>query len=167
MSAKKSAEREIIYFLFKDRTLLYAHTFFYVLLFITYRIVMAFNYNLYRSYSNNFESLIVILLVATLSVQVILFLSMLIKLFTKPKTHQLTSFLGLFIGIFICFIWFVILIAYFQINDQSWGLNGIGFMLVSFFPCVSSIGSYILLIIIKVIRSGIYLLIDNQNHIST
>lgn len=154
MSAKKNAERGIIYVLTKDRTLLYAHTFFYVLMFITYRIVIAFNYNHYRSYSDKFESLIVIFLITTLSVQVILFLSMLIKLFTKPKTHQLTSFLGLFIGIFICLIWFVILITYFQINDQSWGLNGIGFMLVSFLPCVSSIGGYILLIIIKVIRRG-------------
>lgn len=164
MAAQKKSELEIIYFLFKDRNLLYAHGFFYVLLFLTLRISMEFiGTSYYGKYSDNFDTLIIIFIVATLLVQVILFLSMLIKLFTKPNTHQLTSFLGLFIGIFVCFIWFGILIAYFQINDSSWGLNGLSFLLFSFLPCVTSIGGYILLIIIKAIRSGIYLLINKQN----
>lgn len=158
MSARKYSEKEIINFIFKDRHLLYAHGFFYVFMFIIFRISMGFGRGSFQSYSENFDPFIIIFLVATLSLQVILFLSMLIKLFTKPNTHQLTSFLGLFIGIFICFIWFGILMAYFNYN--SWGLKGLGFMLLSFLPCVSSIAGYILLLFIKVIRSSIYLLIN-------
>lgn len=163
MAVKKNCELGMIHFLFKDRNLFYAHGFFYVLMFIIFRISMEFGRGGFHSYSENFDPFIIIFLVATLTVQVILFLSMLIKLFTKPNTQKLTSFLGLYIGIFVCFIWFAILVAYFENNDNSWGFNGLGFMLLSILPSVSSICGYILLILIKAIRSGICLLINKQN----
>ena len=156
MVAKK-LKLEIIYFLFKDRNLLYALGFFYVLMLMIFMFCLEFRYD-----SIYFGTFIIILFVATISVQVILFLSMLIKIFSKPNTHQLTSFLGLFIGIFVCFIWYAILKGYFEIS--YWGLNGIGLQIVSYLPCVLSIYGYILLIFIKVIRSCIYLLVKKQNN---
>lgn len=157
MVAKKKTKLEIIYFLFQEHNLLYALGFFYVLMLIIFRFYMEFaNHFIYF-----FDIFITFLFVMTLTMQVILFLSMIIKTFTKPNTHQLTSFLGLFIGIFVCFIWCAILVIYFKISN--WGFNGIGFMIASFLPCVLSICGYILLIFIKVIRSGFYLLTKKAN----
>ncbi|OCG08060.1 hypothetical protein A9G13_07640 [Gilliamella sp. wkB178] len=164
MPSREGSQLKIIYFLFKDQTLLSVHACFYVLLFITYRIVAGFSYDVYRSYHETFDSFISIFLIATLSVEVILFFSMLIKLFTQPKTHQLTSFMGLFIGAFICFIWLAIVVYYHLITDDHWGWSiGLDFAVTTLLPCVISIGGFILLLFIKALRSGIYRLINQQN----
>lgn len=168
MPSKKCTVLKLTHFLFKDRTLLCAHAVFYAFMVITYRIDVGFNYD---NYDNNLDNFIAIFFYATILVEVILFFSMLMKLFTKSKTHQLTSNLGLFIGVSICVFWFGILLAYFAFTAtiiEPWRENNqIGFTLISLFPWVSSACGYILLIFIKAIRSFICQLCKNQNCTST
>ncbi|MWN05692.1 hypothetical protein [Gilliamella sp. Pas-s95] len=104
----------------------------------------------FDSYSNIYFPIIYLFLGLTLLIEVVLFVLMLIKLFTEPNTCQFTSFLGLFFSELFCIFWGGA--VYFSAVAYSIGLNELFVFLCAFlFPVISGL-AYGILFIIKVLR---------------
>ena len=82
--------------------------------------------------------------------EIVFFLIQLIKFFIIPKTHVLTSFLGLFCGLIFSFCWFGILYFYFEYVSN--GYDDIGFIIAMFIPALGCFIGYIILVLIKILR---------------
>ncbi|KES15790.1 Phosphate transporter family [Gilliamella apis SCGC AB-598-P17] len=137
----------VIKYLLKDSVLIGLFFLFYFSMDITYYVVLE---NRHSFISNIGKPIVDILLVIAVVVEIIFFLSMLIKLFVVNSTHLLTSFLGLILGLTFSFIWLFILYVYFvQYNGGGW--DGLGFLVWAFLPAIGSFISYIILILIRML----------------
>ncbi|MWN31036.1 MULTISPECIES: hypothetical protein [unclassified Gilliamella] len=68
----------------------------------------------------------------TALIGIVFFILMLVKLFTEPKTHKLTSFSGLIIGEIFCIFWFYFVSRGFNTLNSGWDYV-IAFLYVSIF----------------------------------
>ncbi|OTQ34263.1 hypothetical protein B6C97_03580 [Gilliamella apis] len=114
---------------------------------ITYYVVLE---NRHSFISNIGKPIVDVLFAIAVVVEIIFFLSMLIKLFVVNSTHWLTSYLGLIFGLAFSFVWLFILYVYFD-QYHSWGWNGFGFLGWAFLPAIGSFISYIILILIRML----------------
>jgi hypothetical protein len=96
---------------------------------------------------------VTILLFISVGIEIIFFLLMLIGLFVNPKTYWLTSFEGLILGLVFSCLWMIILCAYFNVYDSSWGMKGITFLVYMFIPAIGSFVCYLFLILIAIIQN--------------
>ena len=92
--------------------------------------------------------------------EIVFFLIQLIKLFIIPKTHVLTSFLGLFCGSVFSFCWLGILYFYFEYVSN--GYDDIGFIIAMFIPALGCFFGYIILVLIKILRCLYYFFLVKQ-----
>ncbi|MWN31037.1 MULTISPECIES: hypothetical protein [unclassified Gilliamella] len=83
-------------------------------------------------------------------IEAILFVLMLIKLFTEPNAHTLTSFLGLIIGETFCICWYYFIGYGFNLLEFGWDYF-IAFLYVIAFP-FSGCLAYGMLFIVKALR---------------
>ena len=134
-------------YLFKDSVLIGLFFIFYFSMDITYYVVLE---NRHSFISNIGKPIVDVLFAIAVVVEIIFFLSMLIKLFVVNSTHWLTSYLGLIFGLAFSFVWLFILYVYFnQYNGGGW--DGLGFLVWAFLPAIGSFISYIILILIRML----------------
>ena len=137
----------IMKYLFKDSVLIGLFFIFYFSMDITYYVVLE---NPHSFISKIGKPTVDILFAIAVVVEIIFFLSMLIKLFVANSTHLLTSYLGLILGLAFSFIWLFILYICF-VRFHSWGWNGFGFLGWAFLPAIGCFMSYIVLILIRML----------------
>ncbi|WP_133052253.1 hypothetical protein [Gilliamella apis] len=137
----------VIKYLLKDSVLIVLFFIFYFSMDITYYVVLE---NRHSFISNIGKPIVDVLFAIAVVVEIIFFLSMLIKLFVVNSTHWLTSYLGLIFGLAFSFVWLFILYVYFD-QYHSWGWNGFGFLGWAFLPAIGSFISYIILILIRML----------------
>ena len=136
-----------IKYLLKDSVLIGFFFIFYFSMDITYYVVLE---NRHSFISNIGKPIVDVLFAIAVVVEIIFFLSMLIKLFVVNSTHWLTSYLGLIFGLAFSFVWLFILYVYFnQYNGGGW--DGLGFLVWAFLPAIGSFISYIILILIRML----------------
>ena len=136
-----------IKYLLKDSVLIGFFFIFYFSMDITYYVVLE---NRHSFISNIGKPIVDVLFAIAVVVEIIFFLSMLIKLFVVNSTHWLTSYLGLILGLAFSFVWLFILYVYFdQYNSGGW--DGLGFLVWAFLPAIGSFISYIILILIRML----------------
>ena len=139
----------VIKYLLKDSVLIGLFFIFYFSMDITYYVVLE---NRHSFISNIGKSIVDVLFVIAVVVEIIFFLSMLIKLFVVNSTHLLTSYLGLILGLVFSFVWLFILYVYFvPYNGAGW--YGLKFLVWAFLPAIGSFMCYIILIFIKMLYS--------------
>ena len=137
----------VIKYLLKDSVLIVLFFIFYFSMDITYYVVLE---NRHSFISNIGKPIVDVLFTIAVVVEIIFFLSMLIKLFVVNSTHWLTSYLGLIFGLAFSFVWLFILYVYFnQYNGGGW--DGLGFLVWAFLPAIGSFISYIILILIRML----------------
>ncbi|MBI0155619.1 MULTISPECIES: hypothetical protein [Gilliamella] len=137
----------VIKYLLKDSVLIGFFFIFYFSMDITYYVVLE---NRHSFISNIGKPIVDVLFTIAVVVEIIFFLSMLIKLFVVNSTHWLTSYLGLIFGLAFSFVWLFILYVYFnQYNGGGW--DGLGFLVWAFLPAIGSFISYIILILIRML----------------
>ena len=137
----------VIKYLLKDSVLIGLFFIFYFSMDITYYVVLE---NRHSFISNIGKPIVDVLFTIAVVVEIIFFLSMLIKLFVVNSTHLLTSYLGLILGLAFSFVWLFILYVYFnQYNGGGW--DGLGFLVWAFLPAIGSFISYIILILIRML----------------
>ena len=137
----------VIKYLLKDSVLIVLFFIFYFSMDITYYVVLE---NRHSFISNIGKPIVDVLFAIAVVVEIIFFLSMLIKLFVVNSTHWLTSYLGLIFGLAFSFVWLFILYVYFnQYNGGGW--DGLGFLVWAFLPAIGSFMSYIILILIRML----------------
>lgn len=137
----------VIKYLLKDSVLIGLFFIFYFSMDITYYVVLE---NRHSFISNIGKPIVDVLFAIAVVVEIIFFLSMLIKLFVVNSTHWLTSYLGLIFGLAFSFVWLFILYVYFnQYNGGGW--DGLGFLVWAFLPAIGSFISYIILILIRML----------------
>ncbi|MBI0060281.1 hypothetical protein H3T83_03640 [Gilliamella sp. M0320] len=137
----------VIKYLLKDSVLIVLFFIFYFSMDITYYVVLE---NRHSFISNMGKPIVDVLFAIAVVVEIIFFLSMLIKLFVVNSTHWLTSYLGLIFGLAFSFVWLFILYVYFnQYNGGGW--DGLGFLVWAFLPAIGSFISYIILILIRML----------------
>ncbi|WP_131798780.1 hypothetical protein [Gilliamella apicola] len=137
----------VIKYLLKDSVLIVLFFIFYFSMDITYYVVLE---NRHSFISNIGKPIVDVLFAIAVVVEIIFFLSMLIKLFVVNSTHWLTSYLGLIFGLAFSFVWLFILYVYFnQYNGGGW--DGLGFLVWAFLPAIGSFISYIILILIRML----------------
>ncbi|WP_279084364.1 hypothetical protein [Gilliamella apis] len=137
----------VIKYLLKDSVLIVLFFIFYFSMDITYYVVLE---NRHSFISNIGKPIVDVLFAIAVVVEIIFFLSMLIKLFVVNSTHWLTSYLGLIFGLAFSFVWLFILYVYFdQYNSGGW--DGLGFLVWAFLPAIGSFISYIILILIRML----------------
>ena len=137
----------VIKYLLKDSVLIVLFFLFYFSMDITYYVVLE---NRHSFISNIGKPIVDVLFTIAVVVEIIFFLSMLIKLFVVNSTHWLTSYLGLIFGLAFSFVWLFILYVYFnQYNGGGW--DGLGFLVWAFLPAIGSFISYIILILIRML----------------
>ncbi|WP_133052188.1 hypothetical protein [Gilliamella apis] len=137
----------VIKYLLKDSVLIGFFFIFYFSMDITYYVVLE---NRHSFISNIGKPIVDVLFAIAVVVEIIFFLSMLIKLFVVNSTHWLTSYLGLIFGLAFSFVWLFILYVYFnQYNGGGW--DGLGFLVWAFLPAIGSFISYIILILIRML----------------
>ena len=137
----------VIKYLLKDSVLIGLFFIFYFSMDITYYVILE---NPHSLISKIGKPIVDILLIIAVVVEIIFFLSMLIKLFVVNSTHWLTSYLGLIFGLAFSFVWLFILYVYFnQYNGGGW--DGLGFLVWAFLPAIGSFISYIILILIRML----------------
>ncbi|TSJ91877.1 hypothetical protein FPQ14_01015 [Gilliamella apicola] len=137
----------VIKYLLKDSVLIGFFFIFYFSMDITYYVVLE---NRNSFISNIGKPIVDVLFAIAVVVEIIFFLSMLIKLFVVNSTHWLTSYLGLIFGLAFSFVWLFILYVYFnQYNGGGW--DGLGFLVWAFLPAIGSFISYIILILIRML----------------
>ena len=137
----------VIKYLLKDSVLIGFFFIFYFSMDITYYVVLE---NRHSFISNIGKPIVDVLFTIAVVVEIIFFLSMLIKLFVVNSTHWLTSYLGLIFGLAFSFVWLFILYVYFnQYNGGGW--DGLGFLVWAFLPAIGSFMSYIILILIRML----------------
>lgn len=137
----------VIKYLLKDSVLIGLFFLFYFSMDITYCLVLE---NPHSLISKIGKPIVDILFAIAVVVEIIFFLSMLIKLFVANSTHLLTSYLGLILGLAFSFVWLFILYVYFD-QYHSWGWDGFGFLVWAFLPAIGSFISYIILILIRML----------------
>ena len=137
-------------YLFKDSVLIGLFFIFYFSMDITYYVVLE---NPHSFISKIGKPTVDILFAIAVVVEIIFFLSMLIKLFVANSTHLLTSYLGLILGLAFSFVWLFILYVYFDQEKHSWGWDGFEFLGWAFLPAIGSFMSYIILIFIRMLYS--------------
>ncbi|OTQ77708.1 hypothetical protein [Gilliamella apis] len=103
-------------YLLKDSVLIGLFFLFYFSMDITYCLVLE---NPHSLISKIGKPIVDILFAIAVVVEIIFFLSMLIKLFVANSTHLLTSYLGLILGLAFSFVWLFILYVYFD-QYHSW-----------------------------------------------
>ena len=139
----------VIKYLLKDSVLIGLFFIFYFSMDITYCLVLE---NPHSLISNIGKPIVDILFAIAVVVEIIFFLSMLIKLFVVNSTHWLTSYLGLIFGLAFSFVWLFILYVYFiPYNGAGW--YGLKFLVWAFLPAIGSFICYIILIFIKMLYS--------------
>ena len=137
----------VIKYLLKDSVLIVLFFIFYFSMDITYYVVLE---NRHSFISNIGKQIVDVLFAIAVVVEIIFFLSMLIKLFVVNSIHLLTSYLGLILGLAFSFVWLFILYVYFnQYNGGGW--DGLGFLVWAFLPAIGSFMSYIILILIRML----------------
>ncbi|MCT6885886.1 MAG: hypothetical protein M3Z47_07960 [Gilliamella apis] len=99
----------------------------------------------------------------TIVFEIVFFLIQLIKLFITPRTHLLTSFIGLFCGLVFSFGWFGFLNFYFDYFDYGYN-NDLGFILAAFIPALGCFLGYIILVLIKILRCLCCFLLVKQSN---
>jgi len=139
----------VIKYLLKDSVLIGLFFLFYFSMDITYYVVLE---NRYSFITNMGKSIVDVLFIIAVVVEIIFFLSMLIKLFVVNSTHLLTSYLGLILGLVFSFVWLFILYVYFVLYNGA-GWNGLKFLVWAFLPAIGSFMCYIILIFIKMLYS--------------
>ncbi len=139
----------VIKYLLKDSVLIGLFFLFYFSMDITYYVVLE---NRYSFITNMGKSIVDVLFIIAVLVEIIFFLSMLIKLFVVNSTHLLTSYLGLILGLVFSFVWLFILYVYFVLYNGA-GWNGLKFLVWAFLPAIGSFMCYIILIFIKMLYS--------------
>ncbi len=139
----------VIKYLLKDSVLIGLFFIFYFSMDITYYVVLE---NRHSFITNMGKSIVDVLFIIAVVVEIIFFLSMLIKLFVVNSTHLLTSYLGLILGLVFSFVWLFILYVYFVLYNGA-GWNGLKFLVWAFLPAIGSFISYIILIFIKMLYS--------------
>ena len=139
----------VIKYLLKDSVLIGLFFIFYFSMDITYYVVLE---NRHSFISNIGKPIVDVLFAIAVVVEIIFFLSMLIKLFVVKSTHLLTSYLGLILGLVFSFVWLFILYVYFVLYNGA-GWNGLKFLVWAFLPAIGSFISYIILIFIKMLYS--------------
>ena len=139
----------VIKYLLKDSVLIGLFFLFYISMDITYYVVLE---NRHSFITNMGKSIVDVLFIIAVLVEIIFFLSMLIKLFVVNSTHLLTSYLGLILGLVFSFVWLFILYVYFVLYNGA-GWNGLKFLVWAFLPAIGSFMCYIILIFIKMLYS--------------
>ena len=139
----------VIKYLLKDSVLIGFFFIFYFSMDITYYVVLE---NRHSFITNMGKSIVDVLFIIAVVVEIIFFLSMLIKLFVVNSTHLLTSYLGLILGLVFSFVWLFILYVYFVLYNGA-GWNGLKFLVWAFLPAIGSFMCYIILIFIKMLYS--------------
>ena len=139
----------VIKYLLKDSVLIGLFFLFYFSMDITYYVVLE---NRHSFITNMGKSIVNVLFIIAVLVEIIFFLSMLIKLFVVNSTHLLTSYLGLILGLVFSFVWLFILYVYFVLYNGA-GWNGLKFLVWVFMPAIGSFMCYIILIFIKMLYS--------------
>ena len=139
----------VIKYLLKDSVLIGLFFLFYFSMDITYYVVLE---NRHSFITNMGKSIVDVLFIIAVLVEIIFFLSMLIKLFVVNSTHLLTSYLGLILGLVFSFVWLFILYVYFVLYNGA-GWNGLKFLVWAFLPAIGSFMCYIILIFIKMLYS--------------
>ncbi len=139
---------KIIKYLSKDK--------FWICLFWVTYFAFIITYNIFslksKFYSSHVaEDVLQIIFCITIVFEIVFFLIQLIKLFITPRTHLLTSFIGLFCGLVFSFCWFGILNFYFDYFDYSYNYD-LGFILATFIPTLGCFLGYIILVLIKILR---------------
>ena len=137
-------------YLFKDSVLIGLFFIFYFSMDITYYVVLE---NPHSFISKIGKPTVDILFAIAVVVEIIFFLSMLIKLFVANSTHLLTSYLGLILGLAFSFVWLFILYVYFDHENNGWGWDGLEFLVWAFLPAIGSFISYVILILIRMLYS--------------
>lgn len=137
----------VIKYLLKDSVLIVLFFIFYFSMDITYYVVLE---NRHSFISNIGKPIVDVLFAIAVVVEIIFFLSMLIKLFVVNSTHLLTSYLGLILGLVFSFVWLFILYVYFVLYNGA-GWNGLKFLVWAFLPAIGSFISYIILILIRML----------------
>ena len=137
----------VIKYLLKDSVLIVLFFIFYFSMDITYYVVLE---NRHSFITNMGKSIVDVLFIIAVVVEIIFFLSMLIKLFVVNSTHLLTSYLGLILGLVFSFVWLFILYVYFVLYNGA-GWNGLKFLVWAFLPAIGSFMCYIILIVIRML----------------
>ena len=139
---------KIIKYLSKDKLWICLFGVTYLAFIITYNI-FSLKSKFYSSHVA--EDVLQIIFCITIVFEIVFFLIQLIKLFITPRTHLLTSFIGLFCGLVFSFCWFGILNFYFDYFDYSYNYD-LGFILATFIPTLGCFLGYIILVLIKILR---------------